>query len=110
MKFERIVLVLFVTVCTAIMFLNEYADSGFEEYGATQVVIHLVDSHGNQRGTIPEGDDVMLKNIHGHWTDHSEEWHSGSCFGSSLLHTDHDFDYIIEGHDVETVIILNLAD
>ena len=97
MKFERIVLVLFVTVCTAIMFLNEYADSGFEEYGAIEVTYKFVDSDGNSVGQYPPpGEDPIVDGVHGHWADHSEEWHSGSCFGSSLLHTDHESTVLIE--------------
>ena len=100
MKYGRITLILFVTLCTAAIFFAEYVSGSYDEGGFTRLHITYVDANGKEvaRGHGHE-------NLHGHASPHLSEWHSGNCLGSYLLHIWHGQHYVKEhDRDVKRVV------
>ena len=79
MKYGRITLILFVTLCTAVIFSTEYVSGDYDEGGFTRLHITYVDANGNEVGT-----GHGHENLHGHVSPHLLEWHSGRCIGNAL--------------------------
>ena len=104
MKYGRITLILFVTLCTAVIFSAEYVSGDYDEGGFTRLHITYVDANGNEVGRAHGHE-----NLHGHASPHLTKWHSGNCIDGLesyfLIHPFHGQHFVKE-HDKDVTRVV----